>query len=554
MGSFLSLDTETTMAPFHETPDLVLFAGWNGSETFFVKREDVFDFLYTHKGAQQVWHNYPFDRDVLVKHDPRILDLLIFAEEQGHVWDTMILYRLYMLAKEGNVPFKYSLKHCCQEELNIDISKESEVRTTFEDYLHTPIEQIPSAHLDYAASDVIHTGKLFKHLIKKIRVLNGGDESMLSHGIQILGAVALQQVYKNGIGLDQEKREKYLEEKNKLLEINQEILASEGWIRGVKGANQQFNEIVDYLELDLPKTENGDYSSKAEDLEQYGNIPFIRAYLEYIKIEKETTFVRDLTDTRVHPRYDLLKNTGRTGCSKPNFQQLPRAGEIRSMFIPTKGNVFLITDYSTLELCTLAQICYDYYGFSTMRDMINDGRDPHRYFASVITGKSEEEITKDERQKAKAANFGFPGGLGAPAFREYASTSYGVDITLEESSELRQKWIEAFPEMKNYLRGEDSEVWTLTGRIRSNCFYSAGKNTPFQGLAADGAKCALYDLNKEGFKIVGFVHDEIITECPPEQAHSQLKKQEQIMIDAMNYVVPDVTITVESVISECYTK
>ena len=100
-------------------------------------------------------------------------------------------------------------------------------------------------------------------------------------------------------------------------------------------------------------------------------------------------------------------------------------------------------------------------------------------------------------------------------------------------------------------------VYTLTGRRRGNTTFCAEKNTPFQGLAADGAKLALYNMDKHGFKIVGFVHDEIISEIPntnKEQVSELLRLQESIMVSSMQQVVPDVKISVESQISECYTK
>ena len=108
--------------------------------------------------------------------------------------------------------------------------------------------------------------------------------------------------------------------------------------------------------------------------------------------------------------------------------------------------------------------------------------------------------------------------------------------------------------MKEYLNGEQGYVWTRTGRLRNNTTFCAEKNTPFQGLAADGAKLALYNLMDAGFKIVGFVHDEIITEVPESQAKTLTNKQEKIMIDSMKIVVPDVKVGVETTISKRYCK
>ena len=108
--------------------------------------------------------------------------------------------------------------------------------------------------------------------------------------------------------------------------------------------------------------------------------------------------------------------------------------------------------------------------------------------------------------------------------------------------------------MKEYLKGEVGHVWTRSGRLRANTTFCAEKNTPFQGLAADGAKIALYNLMTSGFKLVGFVHDEIITEVPIDKVAEMRILQEQIMVQSMQVVVPNITIQVESTVSERYCK
>jgi DNA polymerase-1 len=304
----------------------------------------------------------------------------------------------------------------------------------------------------------------------------------------------------------------------------------------------------------LPRTESGALSSKEEDLLPYSHIPFISDYLEYNKLEKSTSFVRDITTDKVHPRYNLLMNTGRTSCNNPNFQQLPREGAIRNMFRASPGNTLIITDYSTVELATLAQHVYSTQGKSKMRELINDGVDLHKYYASILLKKDINEITKQERQYAKAANFGFPGGLGISKFTHFAKKSYGLDLDEKEARKMKNAWFKAFPEMRQYMQSELGESWTLTGRKRAKTTYCAEKNTPFQGLAADGAKIALYYLQTQGHKIVGFVHDEIITEIDRNNALKNMSLQENVMINAMKQVCPDVEIKVESTISEVYCK
>ena len=114
--------------------------------------------------------------------------------------------------------------------------------------------------------------------------------------------------------------------------------------------------------------------------------------------------------------------------------------------------------------------------------------------------------------------------------------------------------VRRFPRNEAIFARGKGYVWTRTGRLRANTTFCAEKNTPFQGLAADGAKLALYNLMTQGFKIVGFVHDEIITEVPKSKVKELTSKQEKIMIDSMKVVVPDVSIAVESTISERYCK
>jgi DNA polymerase-1 len=168
---------------------------------------------------------------------------------------------------------------------------------------------------------------------------------------------------------------------------------------------------------------------------------------------------------------------------------------------------------------------------------------------------SPDKVTKQQRQEAKAANFGFPGGLGVETFIEF-SRGYDLELSIQQAHLMKDAWFAAFPEMEYYMREEekDEAVWTMSGRKRANATFCARKNTPFQGSAADGAKIALYNLDLNGFKLVGFVHDEIISEVSVCDADSLKEKQERIMVESMQIITPDVKVGVESVISPFYTK
>ena len=549
LNHILAIDTETMVVPFTETPDLITFQVFDGESLFYVRSEQVEEFMVKNSHKKLVFANAPFDIDVIEKHTNWKCNNQV---EKDLIYDVLIMYRLYCLATDGFVPRRYSLSEVTSKLFQIELEKDVEVRENFEYFKDKKIEEISPIFLEYGAKDVIATFNAFVRLSSLIKATN--TTNFLSHQIQLAGNLALNRTYKNGIGFDEKRAKLFLEQQYSKMDKCLRKLATYGWVRGEKGNQKRYNGVMEYLGLQaIPKTPTGDYSMREEDLKPFKHEPFIKTYLQYKSLEKSTHFVRDLEGTRVHPRYDLLKNTGRTGCARPNFQQLPRDGEIRSMFKAEEGNTFLITDYSAIELSTLAQVLYDEFGESVMRDKINAGLDLHRYYASVLFGVEESQVEKWQRQAAKAANFGFPGGLGIDTFIEF-SKGYGLDISRDEASNMKKVWFDAFPEMKKYLDGEKGYVWTRTGRLRNNTTFCAEKNTPFQGLAADGAKLALYNLMDSGFKIVGFVHDEIITEVPENQVKELTEKQEKIMIDSMKVVVPDVKVGVETTVSERYCK
>jgi DNA polymerase-1 len=141
----------------------------------------------------------------------------------------------------------------------------------------------------------------------------------------------------------------------------------------------------------------------------------------------------------------------------------------------------------------------------------------------------------------------------------YRSGMY--DMTREEAADLRAAWFASFPEMRYYmsptecpgLAGEEEEddkhpymASTLTGRIRRGCSFNSACNFPFQGLAADGAKIAMWALVKQGFRLVNFIHDEFLLEIALAELHQKVLQARRIMEEAMATVIPDVKIGTEA--------
>jgi hypothetical protein len=167
---------------------------------------------------------------------------------------------------------------------------------------------------------------------------------------------------------------------------------------------------------------------------------------------------------------------------------------------------------------------------------------------------------------AKAANFGLPGGLGKDTFIKYAAGNYGVEISANDFKGLKKTWLTMLPEMDGHLtptkvfsggEGEDDKYMasTTTGRVRMNTTFCAACNTPFQGLAADVAKDALWELYKHGFKMVNFVHDEVIFEMKNDSLLSdKVERAEKIMLGSMEKYCPDVKCGTESAAMERWYK
>lgn len=330
------------------------------------------------------------------------------------------------------------------------------------------------------------------------------------------------------------------------------------------------------------------------------------------------------TQFPINVSYNVLVNSGRTSAygrhddianeqSGCNIQNLPtgrRVAGTRECFVPRKGQMFSSVDYNTLELRSLAQVCYWLFGKSRMLEVLNTGRDLHLAMAADMLHISYEdaehayksrpvseaayghlrtailetfkvdiahgEAYRDRvmwskkaldrnRDCAKVANFGLPGGLGADSLVFFARSTYNVTLTREQAVALITAWKISWPEMKLYFSYINSRVghqkelakvrqfWS--GRIRGNMGYCDACNTLFQGLAADGAKLAMFRILYEmycvpssplyGSRMVAFIHDEFLCEHPDEKADVAARRVAELAVEEMRKVLPDVTVTAE---------
>lgn len=264
-------------------------------------------------------------------------------------------------------------------------------------------------------------------------------------------------------------------------------------------------------------------------------------------------------------------------CPKCEGKGVYETAGVRECFVPRPGNALFDIDYAAMELRTLAQIERWWFGESDLGDILNDpNRCPHIELGAEIRGIPREvayamkspshpdhRLLKKLRQLAKGPNFGAPGGMGAARLVEYCRVGYGIDLTETEAKRILALLKKIFRQRGPYLaRAAEATKASKTGkfrfvhpyslRARGGVGYSDGNNSPFQGLAADAAKEALWRVVVEmysvetsplfGARAVNFVHDQLLAEGPEARYREIAKRLEEVWCAGAQAVVPDILI------------
>jgi DNA polymerase-1 len=256
-------------------------------------------------------------------------------------------------------------------------------------------------------------------------------------------------------------------------------------------------------------------------------------------------------DGRVYANWwQIGADSGRMSCRSPNMQQLPR-GEYRRCVRAPAGRVLVKADYSQIELRIAAKVSGD----QAMLAAFRDGLDLHTLTAIQLLGKGE--VTKDDRQLAKSANFGLLYGMGARGYRQYARTQFGLDMTEAQAGRYRRAFFATYPGLGRWHRqvrwAHAAETRTLAGRRRlmdAKTPDTQRLNTPVQGTGADGLKQAMALLWQRRDQVPGafpvlVVHDEIVVECDAGHAEAVSDWLKQAMLDGMAPFIEPVPVEVE---------
>jgi len=256
---------------------------------------------------------------------------------------------------------------------------------------------------------------------------------------------------------------------------------------------------------------------------------------------------------RIYPQYNQIgAPTGRFSAFDPNIHGIKR-GEFRSFFIASPGRKLIVADYSQIELRIAAEISGD----QKMIEAYKSGVDLHKLTAAILSRKQMDHVTKEERQAAKAVNFGLIYAMSAKGLMEYARNKYGITMTLEQTKLFRVNFFQFYKGISQWQRGLENsfqsgvnESRTIGGRRRimidkvTRMF-----NSPVQGTSADITKRALCLLSERltgtEVKIIGCIHDEIILEAPESESDKAREILRSTMIEAGEFYLKSVPVEVE---------
>ena len=342
-------------------------------------------------------------------------------------------------------------------------------------------------------------------------------------------------------------------------QLQQSIWALAGEPFNIQSPKQLGNVLFERLMLPAGKKTKTGWSTNAAVLDKLrGKHPIVEQILDYRTLTKlKSTYADGLlkeisADGRIHTNFQMtVTATGRLSSTEPNLQNIPvrreLGAQIRRMFVASPGKVLVDADYSQIELRLLAHIAND----ETMIAAFRSGEDIHAVTASQVFGVPLAEVTPLQRSHAKAVNFGIVYGISA------FSLAQDIGVFQNEAKAYMDNYFAKYHGVRAYMTRvveqakADGYVTTLFGRrrdlpeLKSSNFNlrSFGErvalNMPIQGTAADIIKAAMVRVDarmraeKLQARLLLQVHDELIVECPAEEAETV----KTILVDEMEHVV-----------------
>ena len=549
--STIAFDTETTSIDAIDAELVGLSFAVEGGKAWYVAvpREteaaqrivDIFRPIYGNEQILKVGQNIKYDLTVLANYGIHL---------RAPMFDTMLAHYLVQPELRHNMDYlaeiylNYQTIHI--EEL---IGPKGKKQKNMGD--------IPPADIcDYACEDADITLQLMKPLQEELKKY---ELERVFNEIEMPLMPVLAQMERNGVRLDTEAlAETGNQFRGRMEQLESEIYELAGHPFMLTSPRQVGEVLFDELKLNekAKKTKSGQYSTGEEVLEAIKHKhPIVEKILAHRALKKLiSTYVDALPKlinkrtNRIHTSFNqAVTATGRLSSSNPNLQNIPVRGddgrEIRKAFVPEEGCTFFSADYSQIELRIMAHLSGDEHLVNDFRE----GRDIHAATAARIFHKPLDEVSRDERRKAKTANFGIIYGISAFGLAER------MEVSRTEAKELITNYFETYPKVKEYmhksvdLARERGYIITEFGRrrylpdITSRNAVVRGYaernavNAPIQGTAADIIKIAMIRIAQrfeaEGIrsKMILQVHDELNFSVFPEE----LDRVKEIVINEM---------------------
>ena len=526
-------DTETTSINAINAELVGMAFSWNKNQGWYVpvpgKRENAVEVVEKFRNALEnknsliIGQNLKYDMQVMRNYGINL---------NGPLFDTMIAHYLLQPEQKHNLDYlaevylDYRTIHT--EEL---IGKKGSHQRNMRD---VPVERL----IDYACEDTDVTWQLY-HILKDELKQNGFNS--LAEEIEFPLISVLCAMEENGVKLDKEALKQFaVELETALLELRDSIYELSGEEFNISSPRQLGVILFDKLKIssDAKKTKTKQYSTGEEVLVRLTDKhPVVGKVLEFRTLKKLLSTYVEALPKMINPRTGFIHTsynqavaaTGRLSSNNPNLQNIPireeKGREIRKSFIPRSDeNVLLSADYSQIELRLMAHMSQD----PLLIDAFQKGEDIHTATASKIFEVPPEQVTKEQRGKAKTANFGIIYGISAfglaqrlniprtdakqlidSYFNTYARVREYMDEMIQTARE--KGYVETMLGRRRYLRDILSQNAVVRGFAERNAI-----NAPIQGSAADIIKIAMIRIqeilhkNNYSTKMILQVHDELV--------------------------------------------
>ena len=553
-------DTETTNIDVYSAELVGLSFAIKAHEAWYLsmpvereecqKKLELLRPLFENESILKIGQNLKYDISMLAQYGISV---------RGKMFDTMLAH--YLLEPEQ----RHNMDYLAEVYLNYitipieDLIGKGRQQKTMRE---VPVELVK----EYAAEDADITLQLYEKLLPLLKE-NGVEK--LFYEIEMPLVPVLSRMEANGVKIDTENLHQISEEfGGEIRKIEEQIYEAAGTPFNIASPKQLGEILFEKLKIDekAKKTKTGQYATGEDVLQKLSHKhPIIQMILDYRSFTKLKSTYLDALPALVNPKDGLIHTsynqavtaTGRLSSNNPNLQNIPvrteKGREIRRAFVPrSKAYTLLAADYSQIELRIIAHLSQD----PAMVNDFNLGHDIHAATAAKVFHVPMEQVTKEQRSRAKAVNFGIIYGMSAFGLAER------MELSRSEAADIIKKYFEEYAGIKEYmnrsiaLAREHGYAETILGRRRYlrdiNGANSVVRgfaernaiNAPIQGSSADMIKIAMIGIHQEmqrlkmQSKMILQVHDELVFDAHLDELDALKNIVNDKMVNALPLSVP----------------